>query len=189
MTAGAGRKKNSLESAVLNTHDFLKHEDFLYYKEHLPAYFQYVDLYGFDANKHKANCITCDLAALAENPQLCHYHLIGFRYWELLKSRIEVYSGRAHGKGCPFRGGLNQLWRNQMLAFALQQKYASVTFSVCHHQKNTMLQRSIDQYKALIKNDKMFHSFTNYELLDAVGGSACADVIAWKKWYEEVYCF
>lgn len=32
------------ESAVLNTHDFLKQEDFLYYKEHLPAYFQYVYL-------------------------------------------------------------------------------------------------------------------------------------------------
>ena len=29
-------------SAVLNTHDFLKQEDFLYYKEHLPAYIQYV---------------------------------------------------------------------------------------------------------------------------------------------------
>ena len=36
-------------SAVLNTHDFLKQEDFLYYKEHLPAYFQYVALY--DVNK------------------------------------------------------------------------------------------------------------------------------------------
>ena len=35
-------------SAVLNTHDFLKQEDFLYYKEHLPAYFQYVALYGYE---------------------------------------------------------------------------------------------------------------------------------------------
>ena len=52
-----------------------------------------------------------------------------------------------------------------------------------------MFQRSINQYKALIKNNKMFNSFTNYEVLDAVGGSASADVIAWKKWYEEVYCF
>ena len=30
------------ESAVLNTHDFLKEEDFLYYKEQLPVYFQHV---------------------------------------------------------------------------------------------------------------------------------------------------
>lgn len=36
------------ESAVLNTHDFLKEEDFLYYKELLPVYFQYVTLLGFE---------------------------------------------------------------------------------------------------------------------------------------------
>lgn len=35
------------ESAVLSTHDFLKKEDFLYYREHLPTYFQYVTLYGY----------------------------------------------------------------------------------------------------------------------------------------------
>ena len=36
------------ESAVLSTHDFLKEEDFLYYKERLPVYFQYVILFGFE---------------------------------------------------------------------------------------------------------------------------------------------
>ena len=36
------------ESAVLSTHDFLKKEDFLYYKEQLPVYFQYVTLFGFE---------------------------------------------------------------------------------------------------------------------------------------------
>lgn len=36
------------ESAVLNTHDFLKEEDFLYYKKQLPVYFQYVTLLGFE---------------------------------------------------------------------------------------------------------------------------------------------
>lgn len=36
------------ESAVIHTHDFLKKEDFLYYKEQLPTYFQYVTLFGFE---------------------------------------------------------------------------------------------------------------------------------------------
>ena len=36
------------ESAVLSTHDFLKEEDFLNYKEHLPVYFQHVTLFGFE---------------------------------------------------------------------------------------------------------------------------------------------
>ncbi|WP_433835769.1 GNAT family N-acetyltransferase [Flavobacterium anhuiense] len=36
------------QSAVLNTHDFLKEEDFLYYKEQLPTYFKHVTLFGFE---------------------------------------------------------------------------------------------------------------------------------------------
>ena len=36
------------ESAVSSTHDFLKEEDFLYYKEQLPVYFQHVTLFGFE---------------------------------------------------------------------------------------------------------------------------------------------
>lgn len=36
------------ESAVLNTHNFLKREDFLFYKKNLPTYLQYVVLYGFE---------------------------------------------------------------------------------------------------------------------------------------------
>lgn len=36
------------ENAVLNTHDFLKEEDFLYFKKQLPVYFQYVMLLGFE---------------------------------------------------------------------------------------------------------------------------------------------
>lgn len=40
------------ESAVLNTHDFLKEEDFLYYKEQLPVYFN-MSLYS-DLNKRES---------------------------------------------------------------------------------------------------------------------------------------
>ena len=36
------------ENAVLNTHDFLKEEDFLYFKKLVPFYFQYVMLLGFE---------------------------------------------------------------------------------------------------------------------------------------------
>lgn len=39
------------ESAVLHTHDFLKQEDFLYYKENLINYFRYVSLYGFEQDQ------------------------------------------------------------------------------------------------------------------------------------------
>ena len=42
------RLMESWESAVSSTHDFLKEEDFLYYKEQLPVYFQHVTLFGFE---------------------------------------------------------------------------------------------------------------------------------------------
>ncbi|RXM51240.1 MULTISPECIES: GNAT family N-acetyltransferase [unclassified Chryseobacterium] len=38
------------ESAVLNTHDFLKEEDFNYYKKEIPGYFEHVILLGFEEN-------------------------------------------------------------------------------------------------------------------------------------------
>lgn len=36
------------ESSVLNTHDFLKEEDFNYYKENIPNYFSHVNLIGYE---------------------------------------------------------------------------------------------------------------------------------------------
>lgn len=38
------------ESAVLNTHDFLKVEDFNYYKENIPNYFEHVKLFGYEVD-------------------------------------------------------------------------------------------------------------------------------------------
>lgn len=143
-----------------------------------------------EANKVTENCKKCNLTAIAANPQKCYYHIKGYKYWEYLRHNIERYQGETEIKGCPFRRGLNQLWRNQMLAFALKETktYQNVTFSVCHHANNTMLKHSIDQYKALIDNDRMFSSFTNYDILNAINTDD-PKLRMWKQWYEEVYCF
>ena len=45
------------ESAVSSTHDFLKEEDFLYYKKQLPTYFQYVNLFGLEQERRLAGFI------------------------------------------------------------------------------------------------------------------------------------
>ena len=45
------------ESAVLHTHDFLKEEDFLYYKELVPTYFPHVALLGYEQNGRLAGFI------------------------------------------------------------------------------------------------------------------------------------
>ena len=146
--------------------------------------------YTSEANSYKENCTQCSLEEIANNPKKCHYHIIGYKYWDILKKNLDKFQGSINIKGCPFKDGLNQLWRNQMLAFALQEKgaYNTVTFSVCHHEKNTMLDKSINRYKALTCGNQMFSSFTNYDVLNAVN-THDSELRKWLQWYKELYCF
>ena len=77
--------------------------------------------YKSKANRNKDNCTKCNLMDITKEPQKCHYHTIGYKYWDTLKKNLDRFQGAIEIKGCPFRYGLNQLWRNQMLAFALQE--------------------------------------------------------------------
>ena len=122
--------------------------------------------------------------------QKCYYQKLGYKYWDILNKNLNRFQSVVGIKGCPFRHGLNQLWRNQMLAFALQETgiYNNVTFSVCHHAKNTMLDKSINQYKALTNEDAMFSYFTNYDVLNAVD-THDSELQKWLQWYKELYCF
>ena len=146
--------------------------------------------YKSEANSNKENCTQCTLEEIANNPKKCHYHIIGYKYWDILKKNLDKFQGSINIKGCPFKDGLNQLWRNQMLAFELQKKgaYNTVTFSVCHHEKNTMLDKSINRYKALTCGNQMFSSFTNYDVLNAVN-THDSELRKWLQWYKELYCF
>lgn len=45
------------ESAVVHTHDFLKEEDFTYYKQAIPGYFEHVILFGIEENNQLAGFI------------------------------------------------------------------------------------------------------------------------------------
>lgn len=72
-------------------------------------------------------------------------------------------------KGCPFRGGMNQLWRNQLLAMALEKEgtYKKVYFSVVHHPENHFLYKSMSEYAKLTDHSSKFNSFTSDKLIDA----------------------
>ena len=99
------------------------------------------------------------------------------------------FSGNFEGVGCPFRGGLNQLWRNQLLAIALERqhpnKYHEVYFSVVHHPENHFLTQSMDEYRKLINNSSKFGSFTSLDLIDVAKNDP--QLSEWIEWYVEVY--
>lgn len=147
---------------------------------------------GYDskANDHKEDCKACSMSIISANPSLCHYTSIGYNYWEIFNSEKNRFNEQVCVSGCPFREGLNQLWRNQLLGFALKNNgYHTATFSVCHHAKNTMLNKSINLYKELVNNEKyLFNTFTNDDVMKTVK-SEYSDLLQWKKWYLDLYCF
>ena len=76
-----------------------------------------------------------------------------------------------------------------MLAFALQESgtYKKVTFSVCHHYRNSMLNQSMSKYKSLISNNEIFSQFTNLDIINSII-SEQGELTTWLEWYKSVYC-
>ena len=137
----------------------------------------------------KEKCRTCSMEDILNNPDVCYYHRVcKYNYWNIIKNGgAEFYTNDYDGKGCPFRGGMNQLWRNQLLAMALEKEgtYKSVCFSVVHHLDNHFLDKSINAYAKLTGNSPKFNSFTSDKLIDAA--SIDGGLKEWTEWYREVY--
>ena len=95
------------------------------------------------------------------------------------------FNGSYKGTGCPFRGGMNQLWRNQMLALELEKRavFADVFFSVVTHPENTFLDKTMNEYCELTKNTHKFFDFKS----DALVNAAVKYLPAWTSWYKKVY--
>ena len=86
---------------------------------------------------------------------------------------------------------MNQLWRNQLLAMALEKNsekygYKHVCFSVVKHPDNPSLDKSIEKYKELTNNSSKFSVFTSLDLIRAA--QDVADLKDWINWYKGVYC-
>lgn len=143
-------------------------------------------------NKDKSMCQSCSLSDIIAEPSICYYHQVRkYNYWEIMSMDgvSDFFSGNFEGVGCPFRGGLNQLWRNQLLAIALEKqvpnKYHEVYFSVVHHPENHFLTQSMDEYRKLINNSPKFGSFTSLDLIDVAKNDP--QLSEWIEWYVDVY--
>lgn len=137
----------------------------------------------------RSTCHRCSISEILDDPTLCYYHRESkYNYWSIMKDgAAEFYCGSYGGNGCPFRGGMNQLWRNQLLAMALEKNgmYKHVSFSVVHHPLNIFLNDTMATYSRLTNNSQKFNSFTSYKLVDAA--AVDPELKDWIKWYQEVY--
>ena len=136
----------------------------------------------------KEQCKSCGLDILLHNPNICHYHKrCGYGYWKIMNTPQcnKLYRGEYKNRGCPFRGGMNQLWRNQMLALELERRkvYTEVFFSVVTHPGNTFLDKTMEEYRELVRHSPKFSSFKSTDIVN----NAKPYLPDWAGWYQEVY--
>jgi hypothetical protein len=135
-------------------------------------------------------------AAILDNPRLCYYHSARrYRYWDITlgdASPMDIDRIRQYPE-CPFKGGMNQLWRNQLLAASIESStsprwgYKKVYFSVVHHPGNRSLLPSITRYQELLRSKDRFFVFTSDQLIQRAREIHEPALIDWLDWYQGLY--
>ena len=145
---------------------------------------------GRDISKHRCDSIQ----DILNERDLCYYHsACGYKYWEITLKYPDVFPVDNLMKfgECPFKGGLNQLWRNMLLALVIEDSkdwpYQNVYFSVVYHPKNHYLDWSMTEFKKLVGNTGRFFWFTSDKIIDAVNNVNNSFLEEWQQWYKELY--
>lgn len=131
-------------------------------------------------------------AEILADKHLCYYHdVCRFNYWTIIEANQTFFANHAQHAHCPFRGGMNQLWRNQLLALGIEQDgrqpYQHVSFSVVKHPGNTHLDDTLAAYQDLITHNPKFSVLTSADVIAAAASLNDADLDEWIVWYRELY--
>ena len=133
---------------------------------------------------------------ILDDPQLCYYSSAsGYRYWDITLANENMFpiKNLLDFGSCPFQGGLNQLWRNQLLSLAIENSasenwpFKKVYFSVVHHPKNYALDGSMNIYRNLVGYNDRFFSFTSDVLIHQAKELGFSPWQEWLTWFEELY--
>ncbi|SFS63116.1 PGN_0703 family putative restriction endonuclease [Lutibacter maritimus] len=137
------------------------------------------------------NC-TKTFSEITENKETCYYHSgSNYNYWNITENHKDFFVNNNNNLSCPFQNGMNQLWRNQLLGFAIEDdktnNFKNVDFSVVHHPDNHSLDASINAYKNLVDNNSKFSSFTSKDVIDKALIVKDKEIDSWITWYRELY--
>jgi len=153
---------------------------------------------GGSKAKGRASSHKCKPASeIIDYPNLCYYQsACNFHYWDITLGDASPFianSIKEYNK-CPFMGGMNQLWRNQLLATSIESAYPrwpykKVYFSVVYHPGNNSLKPSISEYQKLIGFNDRFFAFSSDKLINRAKEINEPALSEWLRWYQELYYF
>jgi len=148
---------------------------------------------GFKS-KGRQSCHDCTKTfdGILAGKSTCYYHDIRkFKYWEITEKNRAFFVGHASHAQCPFQGGMNQLWRNQLLALAIEQDtnspFKHVCFSVVRHPRNKALDKTLTEYQSLIASNPKFFTFTSADVIGAASRHTDPQLQPWIDWYQDFY--
>ncbi|MBK8961042.1 MAG: hypothetical protein IPM80_22105 [Proteobacteria bacterium] len=129
---------------------------------------------------------------ILQNKAACFHHEREKRhYWDITERNPGLFVGGAAHSECPFQGGMNQLWRNQLLAQALTAEqggpYVDTAFSVLKHPANPHLDETLEAYKSLVADAGKFTVFNSDDVLRAVEALHDDALDKWARWYRGLY--
>lgn len=143
--------------------------------------------------KERPHCdCTRSFSQILKDKRACYYYdKCGFKYWDITDANRSFFVNHAKYEQCPFQGGMNQLWRNQLLARSVEQDkrqpYKHAHFSVVRHPGNTALDATLNAYKHLIANNPKFSTFTSADVIKSAEANGDASLGKWTKWYRDLY--
>lgn len=132
------------------------------------------------------------LTEILESKSRCYYHDVRhFNYWHITENHRDFFVNHPKYEQCPFQGGMNQLWRNQLLALAIEQNstslYKHADFSVVKHPENLYLDKTITEYRDLTADNPKFSVFTSTDVINSAMGLHDPELDKWIDWYKELY--
>jgi hypothetical protein len=129
---------------------------------------------------------------ILDDKHACYYHdAKDYAYWILTDRFRDFFPGHAEFAGCPFAGGMYQLWRNQLMALSIEyddrQPFERASFSVMKHPRNSALDGTLDQYRTLVGDTPKFSVLTSEQVVSAAERIGDRVLDEWAAWYRDLY--
>jgi hypothetical protein len=148
---------------------------------------------GFkSAGRNERHDCSRSFSAILANTVVCyHKDVRQSNYWSITERNADFFVNHGEHKQCPFQGGMNQLWRNQLLAMAIEQDekqpYKHARFSVVKHPANASLDATLGAFGDLVGKNPKFSVFTSEDVLHSAEAQQDDELNKWATWYRNLY--